>query len=166
MESSIAIADYVRFFDKDRTPIVGYAFQNMFVSQTRTFDGIEYIFAGIGFDGDISVQAGEAPQATLLAVQNALTYSMMVEAVTNRYLVTINKVAIDIIPGTPPTFNELASLGLNRFIVTAMDYDTDGETINLRLNGPRNAVDKQAVSGRLTSNKVGALPATGNIYTS
>jgi len=166
MESAIAIADYVRFFDKDRTPVVGYAFQNMFVSQTRTFGGVQYIYAPIGFDGDISMRAGENPQATLISVQNALSYSMMVEAVTNRYLVTINKVAIDIIAGSPPTFNELGSLGINRFIATAMDYDSDGETINLRLNGPRNAVDKQAVSGRLTSNKVGALPATGNIQTS
>lgn len=164
-EIVIAIGDYARFMTKTAEYIPARCYQNFFVSQTRTWAAVDYMFAPLGVDGDISTRIGETPQSALTSVPNALTVALFTEAVSNRYMVEVEKVAIKMTPGSPPTFAEVTSLGKYLWTVTGYESPADGETLSLRLTGPRNAVDRQAPRGRLTSEKVGAMPATGSIYT-
>jgi hypothetical protein len=165
-EGIIAIGDYARFMTKNAEYIPLRAYQNFFVAQTRTWGATQYLFAPFGLDGDISVRIGETPQSALVSVPNAITVALFTEAVASRYMIEVEKVAIQMTPGDPPTFMEQVSLGKYLWAVTGYEAPSDGESLSLRLTGPRNAVDRQVPTGRLTSEKVGAMPATGAIYTS
>ena len=165
-ETVVSIGDFVRFLDSAGGCIPLRNYQNFFVGKARSWAGQSYIFAPFILDGDTSTRAGETPQATLGSVGNPLTIALFTEAATNRYLVEIEKVSIQLNAGDPPTFTEQLSLGKYLWSVTGYEAAPDGETVAINLNGPRNAVDRQVPRGRLTSELVGAMPATGSIFTS
>lgn len=158
----VAIGQYITFTDKCGNVVPGRAFQNFFVGETRSWEGTSYTFAPFGVSGNISSRNGDGSNATLVTIPNPLTVGMAIEAAILRWLVRIRTVNITCTENAP--FQEAATLAVETWNISS--YSQDDEKITLALSSPLDATRLQVPNRVLSQYLVGAVPATGSIFSS
>lgn len=151
----LAVGTYVRILDRDgkRT---GYAFQNFFQGESRSYNGDSYVFAGFGFSGGtLDLQSGSITAALVFAV-NELDLNVFQTASDNRWLAEVRTVWLD-----PDTLNETRQQSEELYAVLGFEHDTS--RLQVRLGNPLDAVQENVPRRVLTQTVVGALPSTGQI---
>lgn len=151
----LAVGTYVRILDRDgkRT---GYAFQNFFQGESRSYNGDSYVFAGFGFSGGtLDLQSGSITAALVFAV-NELDLNVFQAASDNRWLAEVRTVWLD-----PDTLSETRQQSEELYAVLGFEHDTS--RLQVRLGNPLDAVQENVPRRVLTQTVVGALPSTGQI---
>ena len=149
--SSIAIGTFVKFNNQNDR-----AYQNFFIGESQTWNGVSYLFSGFGYSGStIDLEAANISASLVFAV-NQLSLNLAKEAADNRWIVEIESVWLN-----PETLATDKSYLKDTFMVTGFDHDT--MRLNMRLSSPLDAVAADAPRRRLTEDLVGALPSTGQI---
>lgn len=171
------LAYYIEFLAPDGqalTPAGVRAYQNFFVGETRTFNGISYQFAPFAISGDLSTEGAENGEVELLAPANMLTGAVLWEGVQRRFLLQIRTVLLTAAPPADrtgvPSWSEAGALACDVQICDGLTY-TDavpGENeaapvFALKLTSPLSAVTGTSPTRRLTAEQVGALPSSGGI---
>ena len=170
--SRIAIAHYIRFKYKDGAYVPSRSYQNFFVGEIRALADVQYSFAPFRISGSISNKGGDAGQASLTTVPNALTVGVSTEAVLNYWLLEINTVLINATSIAPETGNQLVGTETGSFtegglIATELwscsNMNQDYEKITITLSSPLDAARKQIPRRVLSQNMVGSVPSTGTV---
>lgn len=153
--SEIAIGTYIRF----QLPTggdTGYAFQNFHAGQTRSYAGVDHIYAGFGFSGSTVDLSGTNIRAQLVFAVNPLTLNIFNPAADERWIVRVNTVWLE-----PDTFDETSTY--TEEVYQIVGFQHDGSRFGLDLGSPLDAVAGQTPRRVLTQYLVGSLPATGQI---
>ena len=153
--SEIAIGTYINFqlFNGVDT---GYAFQNFHAGETRTYQGVIYIFGGFGFSGTSVDLQGTNIKAQLVFSVSQLLLSFIQQAADDRWIIRVRTVWLD-----PDTFEETSTFMEETYQITGFQHD--GSRLALDLGSPLDAVSGQSPRRTLTQYLVGSLPATGQI---
>lgn len=151
----LAVGTYVRILDRDGKP-TGYAFQNFFQGESRSYNDTFYVFAGFGFSGGtLDLQSGSITAALVFAV-NELDLNVFQAASDNRWLAEVRTVWLD-----PDTLSETRQQSEELYAVLGFEHDTS--RLQVRLGNPLDAVQENVPRRVLTQTVVGALPSTGQI---
>lgn len=151
----LAVGTYVRILDRDGKP-TGYAFQNFFQGESRSYNDTAYVFAGFGFSGGtLDLQSGSITAALVFAV-NELDLNVFQAASDNRWLAEVRTVWLD-----PDTLSETRQQSEELYAVLGFEHDTS--RLQVRLGNPLDAVQENVPRRVLTQAVVGALPSTGQI---
>lgn len=153
--AEVAIGTYIRF-QLSTGAETGYAFQNFFANQARSYGGISYTYAGFGFSGSSVDLQGSNIRAGLVFAVSQLLLNFIQEAADSRWIVRVRTVWLD-----PDDFSETATYTEETYQVVGFQHD--GSRLSLELSSPLDAVSGQAPRRVLTQALVGALPATGSI---
>jgi len=152
---TVAIGSYARLTTHDGLG-TGFAFQNFFQGETRTYNSNDYTFGAFGFSGGtVDIEAANV-QASLVFALNQLALNVFQQAVNERWLVEVRTVWLD-----PDTLDESDSYGEEVYAITGLEHDSS--RLSVRLGSPLDAVSQNAPRRLLTSDLVGSLPSTGNI---
>jgi len=151
----LAVGTYLSILDRDGKP-TGYAFQNFFQGESRSYNDTSYVFAGFGFSGGtLDLQSGSITAALVFAV-NELDLNVFQTASDNRWLAEVRTVWLD-----PDTLNETRQQSEELYAVLGFEHDTS--RLQVRLGNPLDAVQGNVPRRVLTQAVVGALPSTGQI---
>jgi hypothetical protein len=152
---TIAIGTFVKLATGENQP-TGYAFQNFYAGETRSFDGTSYMYGAFGFSGGtLDLEAGNVSASLVFAV-NELDLVVFKEAADSRWLAKVDTVWLD-----PETLNETGTYSREIYAITGFEHDTN--RLSVRLGNPLDAVSQNAPRRVLTQRLVGNLPSTGNI---
>lgn len=154
--AEIAIGTYIRF-QLPTGAETGYAFQNFHSGDTRSYQGVDYTYAGFGFSGSSVDLQGSNIQASLVFAVSNLLLNFIQEAADSRWIIRVRTVWLD-----PDTYAETSTFMEETFQVTG--YQHNGSRLALELSSPLDAVGGQAPRRVLTQYLVGSLPATGQIF--
>ena len=80
--TSLALGHYVRFYSNSDE--MKWAFQNFYIGQTVSEDGIDYLFVPFGFSGLSTSREGNLEPATLVFPTNDLSRGYLSEALRGR----------------------------------------------------------------------------------
>jgi hypothetical protein len=169
----IVIGTYVLFRDRDGVAISNHAFQNFFIAEDRTWEGIVYEFAPYGIQGDLASNASDSSAATIVLPANVLSVSIAAEAALNRWLLEAKYVLISPTTGQQPVFAEASTIAQDlwvcagyRQVVPVVGENDNEQAITLELISPINAVEARTPNCVLQDWQVGSLPVTGNVLLS
>ena len=153
----IAICAYISF-QVDGVPVAGYAWQNLFVGQTRSYNGRDHVFMGFRISDSAGARGGDRSQGKLVLNRNQLTLNVLAEARANQWKLRADVMLCDVTVGddTRLLSSHLWRLGPveRRDIVT------------VTLNSPLDAIRGDAPRRRLTTALVGQVPDTGQLVLS
>ena len=152
---SIAIGTYVSFEQRTGKVVVN-AFQNFHAAETRTYEGVDYIYAAFGFSGAAVDVQGANTEASLVFAVNNLSLSLFTEAANKFYVARVKTVWLD-----PLTLDETTQRLEEVYAVTGFEHDNS--RLSLRLSSPLDSVSQNVPRRTLNQRTVGALPSTGNI---
>jgi len=151
----LAIGTYVRLSNENGSD-TGYRFQNFFQGEVRTYNNLEYVFAGFGFSGGaVDLQASNI-SANLVLALNQLDLAVFTQAANDRWLIELRTVWLD-----PETLDETTNFSEEIYAVTGLEHDSS--RLSVRLGSPLDAVSENAPRRVLTQKLVGSLPTTGDI---
>ena len=151
----LAIGTYVLLKQADGI-ITPYRFQNFHAGESRTFQGLPYLFAGFGFSGGTLDLQGANISASMVFAVNELDLNVFKQAADERWIAQINTVWLD-----PETLDETDNYSSEVYQITGFEHDTS--RLSVRLGNPLDAVSQNAPRRVLTQKLVGSLPSTGNI---
>ena len=151
----IAIGTYINFrlFGGANT---GYAFQNFHANETRSYDGVSYIYAGFGFSGTSVDLQGSNIEAQIVFAVSQLLMTFVQQAADERWILRVRTVWLD-----PDTLDETTTYMQETYQVTGFQHD--GIRLSLELGSPLDAVRNHAPKRTLRQALVGALPSSGQI---
>lgn len=153
--SEIAIGTYIRF----QLPTggdTGYAFQNFHAGQTRSYAGVDHIYAGFGFSGSTVDLEGSNIRAQLVFAVSELLLNFVQQVADERWIIKIRTVWLD-----PDSFDETSTFMEETYQITGFQHDNS--RLGLDLGSPLDAVSGQSPRRTLSQHLVGSLPATGQI---
>ena len=151
----LAIGTYLKLLDFEGSN-TGYAFQNFFQGESRTYLGTSYVFAGFGFSGGtLDIQAANISAAVVFAV-NQLDLNVFQTASDEGWLAEIRTVWLD-----PDTLVETNRYSEELYSILGFEHDTS--RLQVRLGNPLDAIEANIPRRVLTQVSVGELPSTGNI---
>lgn len=152
---SIAIGTYISFEPPRGVP-TNLNFQNFHAGETRTYDGLEYIYAAFGFSGAaVDAQAANI-QASLVFGVNQLGLQLFQTAANGYFVVRIKTVWLN-----PVTLEETQQRLEEVYAVNGFEHDNS--RISLRLGSPLDSISENVPRRSLNQRIVGALPSTGSI---
>ena len=152
---SVAIGTYVSFEQRDGTAL-NQNFQNFHRGQTRTFNGVDYLYGAFGFSGAAVDINGANIQAQLVFAVSPLMLNLAKTLADQFAVARVNTVWLN-----PDDFTETALRLEEVYAVTGFEHDST--RMSLRLGSPLDAIDQNVPRRVLTRRLVGALPSTGNI---
>ena len=155
---SIAICAYISFQAADGNPIPGYAYQNLWTGQTRTYDGRPHISMGFRISDSAGARGGDRSQGRLTLNRNQLALNILAEARANRWKLRSDVVLCDVVAGTDVRL-------LSRHLWRLGPIERR-QIITVTLTSPLDALRGDAPRRRLTTELVGLLPDTGQIFLS
>ena len=153
---NFAIGTYVHLTDKSGTLIPGNAWQNFYHGETRTKDGIDYLYAGFGFSGAALDIEAAAVTAQLVFSLNALDLGVFQTACDNSYVAQIDTVWLD-----PESLTETSTY--YRETMSVLSFSHNSSRLTVTVGSPDNALDVGFPRLRLTAKMVGQLPSQGQI---
>jgi hypothetical protein len=151
----IAICAYISF-QANGVPVPGYAWQNLFVGLTRTYDSRPHVFQSFRISDSAGARGGDRSQGRLTLNRNQLALNILSEARANQWKLRADVVLCDV---TNSTDVRLLSRHLWR-----LGPIERGSTITVTLNSPLDAIRGDAPRRRLTTDLVGQVPDTGQIF--
>jgi len=151
----LAIGIYLKLLDSSGND-TGYQFQNFFQGETRTYNGVDYVFGSFGFSGGTLDLEGGNISASLIFSVNPVSLSVFGQAVNDFWLAEIRTVWLE-----PEALTETAQHSEELYAITG--YNHDGNQLSVRLGSPIDAVQSNVPRRVLTTALVGELPSTGQI---
>lgn len=162
--SSIAFCQFVRFLTGGTDYVPARDYQNFWPNQSYSFEGVSYLFAPFRLGGNTVSRGGDISESSIVTVPNDLTVGILTEAVQQRWLVQ-TKTCLLSGPTTPtdnPVFTVAQTLTSEIWSANSLSHET--EVVRLNLATPLNLTQAQFPRRVLTTDLVGPLPATGNIF--
>ena len=154
---SIAVGTYLSLLTRDGAqPPAPFNVQNFHHNETRTYDGVDYLYGAFGFSGGTVDAEAANIEASLVFQVNELNLNTAVIACRDLYLARVRTVWLD-----PVTLDE-TNQRLDE-LYAAVGFEHNNTRLSLRLGSPLDAVSGNAPRRRLSQELVGALPSTGNI---
>jgi hypothetical protein len=151
----IAICAYISF-QANGVPVPGYAWQNLFVGLTRTYDSRPHVFQSFRISDSAGARGGDRSQGRLTLNRNQLALNILSEARANQWKLRADVMLCDV---TNSTDVRLLSRHLWR-----LGPIERRSTITVTLNSPLDAIRGDAPRRRLTTDLVGQVPDTGQIF--
>ena len=151
----IAICAYISF-QADGVPVPGYAWQNLFVGLTRTYDGRQHVFQAFRISDSAGARGGDRSQGRLVLNRNQLALNVLAEARANQWKLRADVVLCDVAAGTDTRL-------LSRHLWRLGPIERRAQ-ITVTLNSPLDALRGDAPRRRLTTDLVGQVPDTGQIF--
>jgi hypothetical protein len=151
----IAICAYISF-QANGVPVPGYAWQNLFTGQTRTYDGRPHTSMGFRISDSAGARGGDRSEGRLAMNRNQLALNVLAEARANRWKLRADVVLCDVAAGTDVRL-------LSRHLWRLGPIERR-EYIKVTLTSPLDAIRGDAPRRRLTTELVGQLPDTGSIF--
>lgn len=151
----IEVCAYISF-EADGVPVPGYAWQNLFTGQTRLYDGRDHAFQSFRISDSAGARGGDRSQGRLALNRNQLALNVLAEARANQWKLRADVVLCDVQVGSDVRLlsRHLWRLGPieRRNIITVV------------LNSPLDAIRGDAPRRRLTTDLVGQVPDTGQLF--
>ena len=152
----IALVNYVRFKGKNGNYVTGYNFQNFTISGTRTYGGIEYLFAPYAFNANSADRGGDRSDCAMVWPLNDIAVNLAEEMAADNRLVEVKTVQVNI-------GNYSNGQLINEELWRVAGYETDTEKVVIRLQTPLDAVLANVPGRVITEELVGALPFESNV---
>ena len=152
---NIAICAYISF-QADGVAVPGYAWQNLFVGQTRSYDGRDHVFQNFRISDSAGARGGDRSQGRLVLHRNQLSLNVLAEARANRWKLRADVMLCDVAAGTDTRL-------LSRHLWRLGPIERRN-IITVTLNSPLDALRGDAPRRRLTTELVGQVPDTGQIF--
>ena len=131
-------------------------FQNYWVAENVTYDGITYSFLPFGFSGVTVTRSGDNQPATLVFPNNALSRGWIETAVTYQWLATCQTLLLE--PDNKSGGRVLAS-----YTAQIISGGWSETSVELRMASVLDAVGADLPRKRLTRQLVGKLPLTARV---
>ena len=151
----IAICAYISF-QAAGVPVPGYAWQNLFTGQTRTYDGRSHVFQAFRISDSAGARGGDRSQGRLVLNRNQLALNVLAEARANQWKIRADVVLCDVAAGSDVRL-------LSRHLWRLGPIERK-ERITISLTSPLDALSGDAPRRRLTTELVGQVPDTGQIF--
>jgi hypothetical protein len=151
----IEICAYISF-QVNGVPVPGYAWQNLFTGQTRTYDGRPHTSMGFRISDSAGARGGDRSQGRLAMNRNQLALNVLAEARANRWKLRADVVLCDVAAGI-----DLRLLSRHLWRLGPIERR---EIITVTLTSPLDALRGDAPRRRLTTELVGQVPDTGQIF--
>ena len=151
----IAICAYISF-QANGLPIPGYAWQNLFTGQTRNYDDRPHLSMGFRISDSAGARGGDRSHGRLVMNRNQLALNVLSQARTNQWKLRADVVLCDAAAGT-----DLRLLSRHLWRLGPIERR---ESITVTLTSPLDAIRGDAPRRRLTTNLVGQVPDTGQIF--
>ena len=151
----IEICAYISF-QADGEPVPGYAWQNLFTGQTRIYDGRPHTSMGFRISDSAGARGGDRSQGRLAMNRNQLALNVLAEARANQWKLRADVVLCDVAAGTDVRL-------LSRHLWRLGPIERRN-IITVTLNSPLAALRGDAPRRRLTTELVGQVPDTGQIF--
>jgi hypothetical protein len=151
----IAICAYISF-QAAGVPVPGYAWQNLFTGQTRTYDGRAHVFQSFRISDSAGARGGDRSQGRLTLNRNQLALNVLAEARANQWKIRADVVLCDVAAGT-----DLRLLSRHLWRLGPIERKS---IITVTLNSPLDAIRGDAPRRRLTTDLVGQVPDTGQLF--
>lgn len=151
----IEICAYISF-QADGEPVPGYAWQNLFTGQTRIYDGRPHTSMGFRISDSAGARGGDRSQGRLAMNRNQLALNVLAEARANQWKLRADVVLCDVAAGTDVRL-------LSRHLWRLGPIERRN-IITVTLNSPLDALRGDAPRRRLTTELVGQVPDTGQIF--
>jgi|TARA_B100000073_G_scaffold138573_1_gene113864 hypothetical protein len=136
-----------------------YLFQNFYINQTTAYDGKLYTFAPFSFSGVTVNRTGDNLEASLIFANNELTRSWADRAIRERWLITVDVVAVEAdSPGTATVNDRVHS-----YVGQATGGAWKSAQLDLKLGTVLDAVGADVPRRNLTQDYVGKLPTSSNV---
>lgn len=153
----IEICAYISF-QANGVAVPGYAWQNLFTGQTRTYDGRPHTSMGFRISDSAGARGGDRSQGRLAMNRNQLALNVLAEARANRWKLRADVVLCDVAAGT-----DLRLLSRHLWRLGPIERR---QIITVTLTSPLDALRGDAPRRRLTTELVGQVPDSGQIFLS
>ena len=151
----IAICAYISF-QSAGVPVAGYAWQNLFTGQIRTYDGRSHVFQAFRISDSAGARGGDRSQGRLALNRNQLALNVLAEARANQWKLRADVVLCDVAAGSDVRL-------LSRHLWRLGPIERRN-IITVTLNSPLDAIRGDAPRRRLTTDLVGQVPDTGQLF--
>jgi hypothetical protein len=151
----IEICAYISF-QAAGVPVPGYAWQNLFTGQTRTYDGRPHVFQSFRISDSAGARGGDRSQGRLTLNRNQLALNVLAEARANQWKLRADVVLCDVQAGSDVRL-------LSRHLWRLGPIERRN-IITVTLNSPLDAIRGDAPRRRLTTDLVGQVPDTGQLF--
>ena len=154
--TAIAIANFIRFKNKDGGFVSGNNYQNFYIGQSKSNGGVNYFFAPFAFNNNSATRGGERSDCALVLPLNDISANLAQEMAENNRLLVATSIEVNV-----------SNLTLGSTISTetwrVAGYETDVEKVVIRLQTPLDAVIAQIPRRVISEELVGALPFESNV---
>jgi hypothetical protein len=154
--SSKAYVNLLRFYLPDGTEAAVSRFQNYFINEVITKDGVSYSYLPFALATGAGSRGGERSGETLGLGLDTLSATIATEAVSGGWRARVVTVLLDHI-----TDAMVQDFTAEWWEVSSYSQDTGSLLLDLR--SPFDAVQRQFPARVLSQQLVGTLPSTGNI---
>lgn len=134
-------------------------YQNCTPSSTASHEGERYGFLSFAYQGATRNRMGDNMESQLLLASNALSMNIVREAVTGRWTIRVDTLAMH-----PETYAPGKLLSRDYWLATALSYDP--QNLEVLLSSAIDAVGVAAPLRVLTESQVGQLPVSAAIRNS
>lgn len=143
------------------------AYQNFFVSETRSWEGVNYLFAPFSIDGDFVSNISTGSRSVLVAPANLLTQAIAAEAAMERWLLEIKYVFVTGVQGTEEiAWSESSTVANDIWLCSGYRASHGDGSVQIELSSPLDAVEARTPNCVLQEWQVGSLPVSGSLLLS
>ena len=136
-----------------------YLFQNFYIHESVAYDGKTYGFIPFSFSGVTINRTGDNLEASLLLANNDLTRSWADKAIRERWLVTVDVVAVDADAAGAATANDR----VHSYVGQVTGGAWQSAQLELKLGTVLDAIGADVPRRNLTQDTVGSLPISSNV---
>ncbi|MCT4368482.1 MAG: hypothetical protein N3Z28_12560 [Synechococcaceae cyanobacterium MAG-AL2] len=153
---AVQLCAYIVFVDASGTPQVGYAWQNFWAGQLRSYDGRDHVFMGFRISDSAGARGGDRSQGELRVNRNQLALNVLAEARANAWKIRADIVVVDVVAGS-----DVRLLSRHNWRLGPIERQA---SIRVQLTSPLDAVRGDAPRRRLSTELVGQVPDTGSLF--
>jgi hypothetical protein len=163
--TSLALGHYLRLYDGGAN--VKYSFQNFYIAENVSHEGINYDFVPFGFSGTSATRQGDLQPATLTFPNNEVSRAILGEALRGR---TLRGEYTWVTPYVAEVDVNILSATSNQVIQKLLTYTGqstaggwDDTVLRLELSSVLDAAGLDIPTRTLHRRLVGSLPTTSSV---
>jgi hypothetical protein len=154
-ETEYAVVIYLQFVTREGAP-TGYAFQQFYPGQARTYGGVSYFYKDFQYSGPMRESGFANAEAFLVFNAETLTLNIWKQACDDLWVARIRTVWLD-----SETLEETSVTTLQTYSVQT--YQNDGQVVTLTVGSPLDAIGADFPARVLTTALVGNLPPSADM---
>lgn len=152
---AVAVCNFIHLKERGGA-FTSYAYQNFFVNEARSYQGISYRFLPFGLTTGAGKKGGDRSNNAIAAPVSPISVNIFAEACDKGWLVQVKTVEVD-----PITLSLQSLITEEQWFCSSLEADVQRAV--LQLASPLDAVNGQVPRRYLSSALVGSLPTTGNL---